>query len=144
MEIIKHIDGSEKVLKALGFWPSFHDAEVISFSVSRALPLDTKICFAKLAVHVRQYAEVGVGTAEYALAIVKSILVNFIFSGVSGLSVSEFNHQNVINSIEFRSAESLGAPSISVDIESIWGLGGSLQCNSVVVESVEELPIVQA
>ncbi|QGW22867.1 hypothetical protein GOM96_18315 [Stutzerimonas degradans] len=144
MEIIKHIDGSEKVVKALGLWPSFHDAEVISFSVSRALPLDTNICFAKLAVHVRQYAEVGVGTAEYALAIVKSVLVNFIFNGVSDLSVSEFNHQNIINSIEFKSAESLGAPSICVEIESIWGFGGSLQCSSVVVESVEELPIVQA
>lgn len=96
MGIIKHIDGSEKVEKALGFWPSFHDAEVISFSVSRALPLDTHFCSAKLVVHVRQYTEVGVGTAEYALAIVKSVLVNFIFNGVSDLSVSEFNHQNVI------------------------------------------------
>ena len=144
MEIIKYIDGSEKVEKALGLWPSFHDAEVISFSVSRALPLDTNICFAKLVVHVRQYTEVGVGTAEYALAIVKSVLVNFVFNGVSDLSISEFNHQNVINSIKFKNTESLGAPSISVDIESIWGFGGSLQCNSVVVESVEELPIVQA
>ena len=144
MEIIKHIDGSEKVEKALGLWPSFHDAEVISFSVSRALPLDTKICFAKLAVHVRQYAEVGVGTAEYELAIIKSVLVNFIFNGVSDLSVSEFNHQNVINSIEFKSTELLGVPTFFVDIESIWGFGGSLQCNSVVVESVVELPIVQA
>jgi hypothetical protein len=144
MEIIKHIDGYEKVEEALGLWPSFHDAEVISFSVSRALPLDTNICFGKLVVHVRQYAEVGVGTAEYALAIVKSVLVNFIFKGVSDLSVSEFNHQNVINTIEFNRTEALGAPSISVEIESIWGFGGSLQCNSVVVESVEELPIVQA
>jgi len=144
MEILKHIDGSEKVEKALGLWPSFHDAEVISFSVSREFPLDTNICFAKLVVHVRQYAEVGVGTAEYALAIVKSVLVNFIFNGVSDLSVSEFNHQNVINSIAFKSTETLGASSISVDIESIWGFGGSLQCNCVVVESVEELPIVQA
>ena len=144
MEIIKHIDGSEKVERALGLWPSFHDAEVISFSVSRALPLDTNTCFAKLVVHVRQYAEVGVCTAEYAVAVVKSVLVNFIFNGVSDLSVSEFNYQNVINSIESKSTETLGAPSISVDIESIWGFGGSLQCNSVVVVSVEELPVVQA
>jgi hypothetical protein len=80
MEIIKHIDGSEKLEKALGFWPSFHDAEVISFSVSRALPLDTNTCVAKLVVHVRQYAEVGVGTAEYSLAIVKNVLVNLFLT----------------------------------------------------------------
>lgn len=144
MNITKYIDGFEKVEEALGFWPSFHDAEVISFSVSRALPLDTNICFAMLAVHVRQYAEFGVGTAEYELAIIKSVLINFKFNGVLNILVSEFNCQNVINSIKIKSAESLGVPTISVDIESIWGFGGSLQCSSVVVESVEELPIVQA
>jgi len=144
MEIIKHIEGFEKVLAALGFWPSFHDAEIISFAVSRALPLESGVSAANLTVHVRQYAEVGAGTAEYQLAIVKSILVNFIFNGVLDLSISEFNHQNVINSITFKKTEFQGAPSISVDIESIWGFGGWLQCNSVAVESVEELPIVQA
>ncbi|MDZ4334747.1 Imm50 family immunity protein [Pseudomonas peli] len=142
MESIKHIEGSEKVKKALGFWPSFHDAEVISFSVSRALPIDTNICFAKLVVHVQQYAEVGVGTAEYALTLIKSVLVNFIFNGVSDLSISEFNHQNVINSIKFKITEPHGSPGIYVEIESIWGFGGSLQCNNAAIESVEELPIV--
>lgn len=144
MEIIKHVEGSEKVEKALGFWPSFHDAEVISFSVSRALPLDTSISIAKLVVNVRQYAEAGVGTAEYALEIAKNVLINFVFNGVSDLSISEFNYQNVINSIKFKNTELHGAPSIFVDIESIWGFEGSLQCSSAAVESVEELPIAQA
>ena len=97
MEITKHIEGFEKVLAALGYWPSFHDAEIISFSLSRALPLEVGVSIAKLTVHVRQYAEVGAGTSEYELAIVKSVLVNFIFKGVSDLSLSELNHQNVIN-----------------------------------------------
>ncbi|TIH09144.1 Imm50 family immunity protein [Pseudomonas leptonychotis] len=141
MEITKHIEGFEKVLAVLGFWPSFHDAEIISFALSRALPLEVGVSVAKLTVHVRQYAEVGAGTAEYELAIVKSVLVNFIFKGVSDLSLSEFNHQNVINSITFTDVKLNGAPVISVDIESIWGLGGSLQCSSVTVDSVEELTI---
>jgi hypothetical protein len=141
MEITKHIEGFEKVLAVLGFWPSFHDAEIISFALSRALPLEVGVSVAKLTVHVRQYAEVGAGTAEYELAIVKSVLVNFIFKGVSDLSLSEFNHQNVINSITFTDVKLNGAPVISIDIESIWGLGGSLQCSSVAVDSVEELTI---
>lgn len=144
MEITKHIEGFEKVLAVLGLWPSFHDAEIISFAVSRALPLESGVSIAKLTVHVRQYAEVGAGTAEYELAIVKSVLVNFIFHDVSDLSISEFNHQNVINSIKLKNTDFQGVPSISVDIESIWGFGGTLQCNSVAVESVEELPILQA
>jgi hypothetical protein len=141
MEITKHIEGFEKVLAVLGFWPSFHDAEIISFALSRALPLEVGVSAAKLSVHVRQFAEVGAGTAEYELAIVKSVLVNFIFKGVSDLSLSEFNHQNVINSITFTDVKLNGEPVISVDIESIWGFGGSLQCSSVAVDSVEELTI---
>ena len=141
MEITKHIEGFEKVLAALGHWPSFHDAEIISFSLSRALPLEVGVSIANLTVHVRQYAEVGAGTAEYELAIVKSVLVNFIFKGVSDLSLSEFNHQNVINSITFTYININGEPVFSVDIESIWGLGGSLQCGSIAVDSVQELTI---
>jgi hypothetical protein len=142
MEITRHIEGFEKVLAALGFWPSFHDAEIIFFAISRALPLEVGVSIANLTVHVRQYAEVGVGTAEYKLAIVKSVLVNFIFKGVSDLSLSEFNHQNVINSITFSDVKLNGKPAISVNIESIWGFGGSLQCASAEVDSVEELTIV--
>ena len=144
MDITKHIAGFEKVVAVLGLWPSFHDSEIISFSVSRALPLEPGASAAKLTVHVRQYAEVGAGTAEYELEIVKSALVNFSFNNVSNLSISEFNSQNVINSIKFQTAGLQGGLSILVDIESIWGFGGTLQCSGLAVESVEELSIVPA
>ena len=87
METTKLIHGSEKVVEALGGWPGFHDAEVISFSASRALPLNANSPVANLCVHVRQYAEVGVGTADYELAVTKSVLVNFSFVGLSDIHI---------------------------------------------------------
>ncbi|WP_076380835.1 Imm50 family immunity protein [Pseudomonas flexibilis] len=139
MKTTKLIHGSEKVVETLGFWPGFHDAEVISFSASRALPLDANSPIANLVVRVRQYTEVGAGTADYEFAITKSILVNFTFGGISDISISEFNHQNVINSIKFTPIEN---GEIIVLIESIWGFGGKIKCSSVSVESVQELPVV--
>jgi len=141
METTKLIHGSEKVVQTLGGWPGFHDAEVISFSASRALPLNANSPVANLSVHVRQYTEVGAGTADYELAITKSVLVNFSFGGLSDISISEFNHQNVIDSIQFTSAEN---GEIIVLIESIWGFGGRIKCSSVSIESVQELPVVCA
>ena len=141
METTKLIHGSEKVVEALGGWPGFHDAEVISFSASRALPLNANSPVANLCVHVRQYAEVGVGTANYELAVTKSVLVNFSFVGLSDISISEFNHQNVIDSIQFTPTAD---GEIIVLIESIWGFGGKIKCSSASIQSVQELPVVCA
>jgi len=141
MDTTKLIHGSEKVIEALGAWPSFHDAEVISFSLSRALPVAAKSQVANLSVHVRRYTEVGAGTADYDLVITKSILVNFSFHGLSDVSISEFNHQNVIDSIKFTPAENGG---IIVLVESIFGFGGELVCRTVSIGSVQELPVVRA
>ena len=141
MEITKLIHGSENVVEALGGWPDFHDAEVISFSASRALPPNANSPVTSLCVHVRQYAEIGVGTAYYELAVTKSVLVKFSFGGVSDISISEFNHQNVIDSIQFTPTAD---GKIIVLIESIWGFGGKIKCSSASIESIQELPVVCA
>lgn len=140
MHSVDHIVNTEKVVEALGYWPTFHDAEVISFSAERALPVGNGSTCARLAVHVRQYSAVGEGTAQYELVLQKSLLVRFVFNGACDLELSDFNSQNVIDSITVSRFEKDEAASLRVDIESIWGFGGSLRCSSVVVEAVEVLP----
>ena len=132
-----HIANSEKVIEALGYWPTFHDAEVISFLVERALPLRNGYSSARVAVHVRMYETVGEGTAQYAQVLSKSVLIRFAFSTVSELELSDFNHQNVINSITVERTGSKGLGGLQVTIESIWGFGGTLRCMSASVETVE-------
>lgn len=139
MHIVEHFAGSEKVIQALGCWPTFHDAEVISFSAERALPLINGYTVARMAVHVRQYASVGDGTAEYELVLRKSVLLRFIFNGACAFNLSEFNHQNVINSITASRIEGSEVAALRVEVEPIWGFGGSLQCFSAAVEAVEML-----
>ena len=137
----EHIIGSEKVIEALGYWPTFHDAEVISFSVERALPFKAGYTVARLAVHVSQYESVGEGTAQYELALRKSVVVRFLFQGACSLELSDFNHQNVIDSISVSTVATEDHASLSVVVEPIWGFGGSLRCSSVEVEALEVLRV---
>jgi len=133
----EHIAGSEIVVEALGYWPSFHDAEVISFSADRAFPLVTGSAVARLAVHVRCYEAVGEGTAQYVQVLRKSLLVRFVFNGAREFELSGFNHQNVINSITVDRLKTNEGEGFVVDVESTWGFGGTLRCSSVAVEAVE-------
>jgi len=139
MLVAGNIVGTEKVQAALGHWPTFHDAEVISFSAERALPFKSGHTVARLAVHIRYYETVGEGTAQYAQVLRKSVLVRFVFNGACEFELSDFNHQNVINAISVTRVEENEATPLLVDIESIWGFGGTLKCSSASIETVEVL-----
>lgn len=140
----QHIVGARKVIEALGYWPTFHDAEVISSSVERGFPFKSGHAVARLAVHVRQYETVGEGTAECHQVVRKSVLVRFVFHGACELKLSDFNHQNVINAITISKQVGDEESRLLVDVESIWGFGGTLQCVSASVEAVEIQSIVEA
>ena len=130
------ISGAENVIEAIGFWPSFHDAEVISLLVSRGLPDQGSATIAKLCVHYREHDVVGVGTADFEYVCQKSLLVELIFSDIHDLSLTDFNHQNVLESIDLKRLQDL---SILVDIVSIWGVVGSIRCNHVAVGELTNL-----
>lgn len=137
----KEIQGAEKVITAFGNWPCFHDAEVISFSAERELPIRKRGTVARLAVHVREYERVGEGTVDYDIKETKSVLIRFLFKGASDFEISDFNFQNVIDSIDVSQVAADDPANLKVDITSIWGFGGSLRCEAIEIESVEILPI---
>jgi Immunity protein 50 len=131
---VEQILGAEKVIAALGYWPKFHDAEIILFSAARALPFKTGDTMGHLNLNVRQYISVGEGTAQYEQILSKSVLIRFIFNEIRDIEISGFNHQNVIDSITFSRIQINDRANIVVEIESIFGLGGSLCCSAVAVE----------
>lgn len=139
MHVAENIAGIEKVEAALGFRSTFHDAEVISFAAERALPFKSEFTVARLAVNVRCYETVGAGTANYDQVLRKSVLVRFVFNGACEFELSDFNHQNVINSISVAKTGGNDAAPFLVEIEPIWVFGGTLRCTSASVEAVEVL-----
>ncbi|WP_041388554.1 immunity 50 family protein [Polaromonas sp. JS666] len=139
MQPIEHIIGTSKVVETLGYWPTFHDAEVISFAAERALPVKCGYSIFRMTVHVRNYTTVGEGTAQYAQVLSASVLIHFLFTGACDFEFSGFNHQNVIDAIVVTPVTTDESANLRVAIESIWGFGGILRCSRVEVEAVEVL-----
>ena len=121
-----------------GEWPYFHDSEVLRFSVERALVVELGEVIVSLVVHLRRYESRGVGTVDYHQALIKSVVVDFRFTGVEDLSVSDFNHQNVIEEIAFSGGDG-GAP-VSVEVSGIYGFEGAWWCRTVEVAGVSKGP----
>ncbi len=139
MATIPPIPGTEEVLSALGWWPSFHDAEVTRFSLSRGTTADAKTSEAELDVQVREYEPRNVGTAEYELALIKDVIIRFAFTGVEEVQVEDFNFQNVINSLVIQPVAEEAGGRIRVEVESIYGFGAAWFCSSARVAGVSRL-----
>ncbi|MFD1122144.1 Imm50 family immunity protein [Methylophilus flavus] len=137
----QHITGSDQLIAALGEWPTFHDAEIVKFSMERSLPVEVGHNRAKLTIHVSQYASINEGTANYQMIVTKGMLANFVFASISDLELFDFNHQNVINSFTVSPVQTNDKATLLVEIESIWGLSGSFKCSAVELESVEVVKI---
>lgn len=143
MQPIEHIVGTGKVVEVLGYWPTFHDAEVISFSAERALPIKCACSIFRMAVHVRNYTTVGEGSAQYAQVLSANVLIHFLFTEVCDFEFSGFNHQNVIDSIVITPVATDEPAKLRVEVESIWGGGGVLRCSRIEIEAVEVLSNAQ-
>ncbi len=126
--------GIEKVVEALGAWPSFHDAEILRLVLGRDPNRAGEAPTLQLQVRVRRYREQGVGTADFHLALTHDVVTELVFSDISDLEIAGFNGQNVIDAIDLHQAKV--GDNIAVQIESIFGVGASLQCKSVTVSEV--------
>jgi hypothetical protein len=140
MQAPQTLAGSEMVIAEFGAWPSFHDAEVISFAMQRPVPVALGEAEILMTVHVRRYEPRGEGTASYHLALVKSSLIAFRFLGVEALDVSDFNHQNVIDAMTISETSSPTGATLAVEVQSIFGLGAQWQCRSAEVSAVTREP----
>ncbi|WP_423228558.1 Imm50 family immunity protein [Pseudaquabacterium inlustre] len=130
------IPGTDEVLSEFGWWPSFHDAEVIHFTLSRGATPEERKSEAQLDVQVREYETRHAGTAQYAQALIKNVVIQFAFAGVEELHVEDFNFQNVINSLNIRRESEAPESKIRVEVESIYGFSASFVCSTARVASV--------
>ena len=81
------IEGAKNLRDWFGYWPSFHDAEVILLQLNRS---DAST----LAVHTWEMTKEVDEKGFYVLA--KHVVVEFVMKEVVGLSLNGFNHQNVV------------------------------------------------
>ncbi|HWF11122.1 MAG TPA: Imm50 family immunity protein [Bryobacteraceae bacterium] len=102
------LEGAGAVEALFGYWPSFHDAEILRIELDRKGP--------RVAIDV--LTDVKPGSGRY-------IIVRFVFHGIDDLSLEDFNHQNVIWSLELELAPE---NRMRITFHSIFGAALSFTC----------------
>ena len=120
------IVGSEYLTSIFGYWPSFHDAEVVDLLFWRG---DSRIengiyGFPVLTLTIHVWELTKEVDAEGYLVLRHHTLTRLRFSDVEDFQMQGFNHQNSIMELKVRSAERSERPSpyFIVEVEPTFGI----------------------
>jgi hypothetical protein len=129
------IENSNLVTDWFGFWPSFHDAEVIEINLHRSLRGIENGAVLSASVYAFQMTSEVDEKSFYKL--IKNCVIELEFLNIDSLEVEDFNHQNALHNIEFSQVKNIsGNHSISVDFNSNYGVSFTFTCSKVRVTSV--------
>jgi len=131
MNVQESIGGYEKLTSVFGYWPSFHDSEVLCVRLDRRHSGEGYGPTLDALIHVFEMtSEVGPGGA---CILRHHSLAHFRFHSVVELRLEEFNHQNVlwrlaISDIRERQMERIH---FQVDFAASFGVSASFQCHRI-------------
>lgn len=142
------IQHSNRITNIFGGWPSFHDAEILSLSLSIAdgEPWGSGSISPTLDMRVHLWEMTKEVTEQGYFVLAKHTLAHLQFRCVEALSFSDFSFQNVIFELEF-GIEPVSYPYgggpiegpppnvLVVTIDSSAGLQGQFKCHSAEVVS---------
>ena len=84
------ISGASDLVAWFGYWPSFHDAEVLSIHLNRS---------GESSVAIQTWHRTNeVDERGYFIA-TKHVLVTFMLESIQTVQLDDFNHQNVISGL---------------------------------------------
>jgi hypothetical protein len=127
------IPGAAEVVAWFGYWPAFHDAEVLSIALNRSGA-------SQVAIYTFETTRDVDPSGHYIL--VKPAMITFRLEGfpqdqqgIVNTRLEFFNHQNVLNGVSVRPI----AGGYELILEGIYGVSGSLCCErlSVALEPME-------
>jgi hypothetical protein len=111
---IENIHGALELHEWFGYWPDFHDAEILSLHLNRKGTSSLRVH----AWHTTKEVDVK---GHYVMA--KHIVIEFIFENVSELTLNGFSQQNVISGLGI---EKIGS-GFRVTLGECYDLAGSIE-----------------
>ena len=124
---------ADRILKAFGYWPSFHDAEVHRAELDRgSAPSKPSVT---LMIHT--FDSDGTVDEKGYYRIRTSELITLRFAGVDDLELRDFGVQNVLSALVL---EPQREGRIAVELGQCYGLAGVFTCSSVEVCDVRTWP----
>lgn len=135
------IVGGEKLTKVFGYWPSFHDAEVLVLHFDRGDIQNDKGVYKfpvlTLKIHVWELTR-EVDSKGY-LVCRHHTITTLNFCDVSDFQMQGFNHQNAMLGLSIKSQHRSEGPSpyFAVELDPAFGMGASFKCLQIeVVDAV--------
>lgn len=130
-----NIPGSELLTSVFGYWPSFHDAEVVRLELVRVAP------FAEgpdLLADVHAFEITKDVGPDGHLVLRHHVLVSFRFRGVDQLRLEGWNNQNALLGLRIEDIRSRQLDTLKFEIcfDSSWGVSAEFLCRSVEIQSV--------
>jgi hypothetical protein len=122
------IPGAADLIAWFGYWPSFHDAEVISIQLLRSGP-------SRLCLHTFDCTREVNKKGQYVCQ--KHVVITFLLAGLRRLELAGFNHQNVISGLTIVRA----GGGYELIIEGCYGVEGALAAESVSIELAPGAPL---
>jgi len=127
----KEITDAKIVMNHFGYWPSFHDAEVISIKFER--PWDTSNSSATLTVYAFEATDEL--DDENFFQLIKHCCIEIEFIGMTMNSMDGFNHQNVVGGLNFgREGKYLFCK-----IDSTFGVDGYIEAKEIKIKRLDPL-----
>jgi len=115
---LQAIVGAQELYDWFGYWPRFHDAEIVSLHLNRSGR-------SSLLIHTWEMTnkidEGGFYVRE------KHVMVEFILEGVSEMELGGFSHQNVISSFDLESKNA----GFLLSLHPCYGLSGTIEAQTV-------------
>jgi len=117
-EIESVIHGSDKLTNIFGYWPTFHDAEVILLHLNRS-------DVSSLALHTWEMTNEVDEKGFYVLT--KHVVVEFVMKEVVALNLNGFNHQNVVFGVAIERVDS----GYRLTLKDCYGIGGTIDASDI-------------
>ena len=124
---VEQIQGAGDLHDWFGYWPSFHDAEIIGLHLNREGS-------SSLRVHTWEMTKELDAKGYYVLA--KHVVVEFLLEKVTDLSLNGFGHQNVIFGLGVQKTGS----GFRLTLDECYGLSGSIEAEKVSLRLIPGKP----
>jgi hypothetical protein len=138
-DICEKIIGHEKLTNIFGYWPSLHDAEVVSMMLERRGRDDREGPILYTNIHVFQMGPEKTNDGKKFIFHHHSI-VTFRFAKVGNLILDEFNHQNVIFGLKISEKydEERKKNVFEVKFEHSFGVNCSFICDNIEITDIDK------
>ncbi len=135
MEAYEKIIDHETVIDHFGYWPTFHDSEVLSICFQRDHIMDAP--GPSLVVKLYAFEMTSEVTEDNFYKIIKHCVITIEFDGVEMNEFNGFNHQNALWGVEVTTGRDIDAKEvIKVELSQSFGVECNFTCRGAYVTSL--------